>query len=136
MDRRVHGRGWEWSVTVRVTTLKGPLAGAYYVEQLPSYYLDAGEPRGVWIGQGAGLLGLAGEVDDEAFLAVMAGMDPWRPERHLGRRYRGQEKSSAWAFVARPSRRMVTRTKYRTGTEKNRTTLANVEAPATAIATA
>ncbi len=32
-------------MTVRVTTLKGPLAGAYYVEQLPSYYLDAGEPR-------------------------------------------------------------------------------------------
>ena len=74
-------------MTVRVTTLKGPLAGAYYVEQLPSYYLDAGEPRGVWLGQGAGLLGLAGEVDDEAFLAVMAGMDPRRPDRHLGRRY-------------------------------------------------
>ena len=56
MDRRVHGRGWEWAVTVRVTTLKGPLAGAYYVEQLPTYYLDAGEPRGVWLGQGAELL--------------------------------------------------------------------------------
>jgi len=83
----VHGRGWEWSVTVRVTTLKGPLAGAYYVEQLPSYYLDAGEPRGVWLGEGAELLGLAGEVDDDAFLAVMAGMDPRRPDRHLGRRY-------------------------------------------------
>ena len=44
-------------MTVRVTTLKGPLAGAYYVEQLPAYYLDAGEPRGVWLGQGADLLG-------------------------------------------------------------------------------
>ena len=54
MDRRVHGRGWEWSVTVRVTTLKGPSAGVYYVEQLPSYYLQAGEPRGVWLGHGAG----------------------------------------------------------------------------------
>ena len=74
-------------MTVRVTTLKGPLAGVYYVEQLPSYYLQAGEPRGVWHGRGAEMLGLVGEVDDEAFLAVMAGMDPRRPERHLGRRY-------------------------------------------------
>ena len=74
-------------MTVRVTTLKGPLAGVYYVEQLPSYYLHAGEPRGVWLGQAPDRLGLAGEVDDEAFLAVMAGMDPRRPERHLGRRY-------------------------------------------------
>jgi hypothetical protein len=31
-------------MTVRVTTLKGPDAGLYYVEALPSYYLDAGEP--------------------------------------------------------------------------------------------
>jgi conjugative relaxase-like TrwC/TraI family protein len=74
-------------VTVRVTTLKSPLAGVYYVEQLPSYYLQVGEPRGVWLGRGARLLGLAGEVDDESFLAVMAGLDPRRPDRHLGRRY-------------------------------------------------
>jgi conjugative relaxase-like TrwC/TraI family protein len=74
-------------VTVRVTTLKGPLAGAYYVEQLPSYYLQASEPRGIWTGHGVERLGLAGEVDDDAFLAVMAGMDPRHPDRHLGRRY-------------------------------------------------
>ena len=74
-------------MTVRVTTLKGPLAGVYYVEQLPSYYLQAGEPRGVWLGHGAGMLGLGDEVDDDAFLALMAGMDPRRPEHHLGRRY-------------------------------------------------
>ena len=67
---------------------EGPVAGVYYVEQLPNYYLQSGEPRGVWLGQGAELLGLAGEVDDEAFLAVMAGMDPRRPDRHLGRRVR------------------------------------------------
>jgi conjugative relaxase-like TrwC/TraI family protein len=74
-------------MTVRVTTLKGPEAGVYYVEQLPSYYLQSGEPRGGWLGHGAGRLGLVGEVDDEAFLAVMAGMHPRRPDRHLGRRY-------------------------------------------------
>lgn len=74
-------------VTVRVTTLKGVGAGAYYVEQLPNYYLDTGEPRGRWLGQGAGLLSLAGDVDDEPFLALMSGLDPHRPDRHLGRRY-------------------------------------------------
>jgi len=74
-------------VTVRVTTLKGADAGAYYVEQLPNYYLDSGEPRGIWLGDGARQLGVTGEVGDDAFLAVMAGMDPRQPDRDLGRRY-------------------------------------------------
>ena len=73
-------------MTVRVTTLKGPDAGLYYVEGLPSYYLDAGEPTGVWRGDGAVLLGLVGEVDDDAFLDVMAGLEPGTDES-LGRRY-------------------------------------------------
>ena len=74
-------------VTVRVTTLKGAGAGVYYVEQLPNYYLDSGEPRGIWFGEGARQLGVTGEVDDGAFLAVMAGMDPRRLDRDLGRCY-------------------------------------------------
>ena len=78
---------WRCVVTVRVTTLKGFDAGSYYVEQLPNYYLDSGEPRGVWFGDGAQQLGVTGEVDDAAFLAVMAGMDPRRPDRDLGRHY-------------------------------------------------
>ena len=52
-DRRVHTRGRVVPMTVRVTTLKGADAGLYYVEALPSYYLDAGEPAGVWHGLGA-----------------------------------------------------------------------------------
>jgi len=79
-------------VTVRVTTLKGVDAGAYYVEQLPNYYLDSGEPRGIWFGHGAQTLGLSGEVDDDAFLAVMAGMRPDNPDKYLGGRY--NEKSA------------------------------------------
>ena len=78
--------GWS-GMTVRVTTLKGAEAGAYYVEQLPNYYLDSGEPRGLWFGDGAQQLGLAGEVGDDDFLALMSGMDPRRPDRHLGRGY-------------------------------------------------
>jgi conjugative relaxase-like TrwC/TraI family protein len=74
-------------VTVRVTTLKGAAAGDYYVKQLPNYYLQSGEPRGIWFGDGATTLALIGDVDDEAFVALMAGMDPTRPDRHLGRSY-------------------------------------------------
>jgi conjugative relaxase-like TrwC/TraI family protein len=70
-----------------VTTLKGASAGAYYVEALPNYYLDADEPRGLWAGCGAAQLGLTGVVDDAAFLAVMAGADPSDPERLLGLAY-------------------------------------------------
>ncbi len=73
-------------MTVRVTTLKGTEAGRYYTEQLPSYYLDSGEPPGRWFGHGARTLGLDGVVEDEAFLAVMAGLDPTTGER-LGRRF-------------------------------------------------
>ncbi len=73
-------------MTVRVTTLKGAAAGRYYTEQLPSYYLDAGEPPGRWYGRAAVMLGLEGVVDDDAFLAVMAGQDP-ETGRDLGRRF-------------------------------------------------
>ena len=54
----MHTRQRVVPVTVRASTLKGPDAGLYYVEALPSYYLDAGEPPGV----AAGLLQLAGEL--------------------------------------------------------------------------
>ena len=72
---------------VRVTTLKGASAGAYYVEALPSYYLHADEPRGVWHGRAAAPLGLSGVVEDGVFLALMAGFDPLHPDRLLGNTY-------------------------------------------------
>lgn len=76
------------AVTARVTTLKGADAGAYYVEALPSYYLDAGEPKGVWHGRGAERLGMEGEVVNGEFLRVMAGQHPHaRVGVHLGRRF-------------------------------------------------
>ncbi len=75
-------------MTARVTTLKGPDAGAYYVEALPNYYLDSGEPQGHWHGMGAELLGIEGEVVDRQFLRLMAGMHPrLRQESSLGRSY-------------------------------------------------
>ena len=72
-------------MTVRVTTLKGSNAGAYYVDQLPNYYLLSGEPHGIWLGDAAKVLTLTGEVADDHLLALMAGMDPHHPDHHLGR---------------------------------------------------
>jgi len=63
-------------VTARVTTLKGPDAGAYYVDGPGGYYLDGDEPPVQWLGLGAEALGLAGEIDDDHFLALMDGRDP------------------------------------------------------------
>ena len=74
-------------MTARVTTLKGVEAGAYYVEALPSYYLDADEPPGRWHGQGADLLGLRGQVRDEDFLDIIAGVHPGSRGVLLGRAY-------------------------------------------------
>lgn len=71
---------------LRVTTLKGEGAGRYYTDRLPSYYLDGEEPPGRWWGQATEHLGLHGQVDPEAFLAVMAGRDPATGE-DLGRRF-------------------------------------------------
>lgn len=78
--------GGRFVVTVRVTTLKGAAAGRYYTEHLPSYYLKGDEPPGRWWGRGADRLGLHGEIDSDAFLAVMAGRDPGTG-RVLGRRF-------------------------------------------------
>lgn len=73
-------------MTVRVNSLKGAEAGRYYTERLSSYYLEGEEPPGRWWGQATDRLDLHGQVDPEAFLAVMAGKDPATGE-HLGRRF-------------------------------------------------
>ncbi|MCP3856217.1 MAG: relaxase domain-containing protein [Actinomycetia bacterium] len=76
------------AMTARVITLKGGGAGEYYVEALPSYYLEPGEPAGLWHGHGAQLLGLHGEIDDDQFLRLMAGLDPHATGNSpLGRAY-------------------------------------------------
>jgi conjugative relaxase-like TrwC/TraI family protein len=89
----VHALVRESVVTARVTTLKGADAGAYYVDGPGGYYLDGDEPPGRWLGRGAEMLGLSGEVDDEDFLAVVDGIDPvggaLLGTRHTGRTVRG-----------------------------------------------
>lgn len=82
----MHGPVRVWIMTVRVTTLKGPEAGAYYVERPGKYYLDGDEPPGQWRGAGARTLGLDGELVDDDFVALMAGVDP-RTGSELGSRH-------------------------------------------------
>ncbi|MEO6629136.1 MAG: relaxase domain-containing protein [Aquihabitans sp.] len=80
-------------MTARVTTLKGPDAGAYYVDGPGGYYLDGDEPPGQWLGLGAEALGVAGKVVDDNFLALMDGRDPMSGEllgtSHTERTVRG-----------------------------------------------
>jgi conjugative relaxase-like TrwC/TraI family protein len=65
----------------------------YYLEAVvhgaEEYYLGAGEVPGYWVGTGAGLLGLDGTVSDDAFIALLNGVNPTdgtalgRPNRRL-----------------------------------------------------
>lgn len=72
-----------------MTSLTAPDAGAYYVDPersgLAGYYLDSGEPPGVWLGTQAAALGLKGEVDPETFLSLVNGLSPTGEK--LGRAY-------------------------------------------------
>ena len=59
----------------------GKLASAeYYLASVAAgvedYYTGAGEAPGVWMGTGAGLLGLSGQVAAEDLRAVLGGQDP------------------------------------------------------------
>lgn len=50
--------------------------GAYYTGLArEDYYLEGGEPPGLWQGKGAQVLGLDGQVDKEIFAALFSGMD-------------------------------------------------------------
>jgi len=50
--------------------------GSYYVDlAAEDYYLKGGEPPGQWIGEGAALLGLSGQVEPKQFLKLFQGFD-------------------------------------------------------------
>jgi conjugative relaxase-like TrwC/TraI family protein len=52
--------------------------GDYYLSlaAVDDYYMDAAEPPGFWLGQGAAALGLAGEVRPDDFRMLLAGQTP------------------------------------------------------------
>ncbi|MGH9014108.1 MAG: MobF family relaxase, partial [Acidimicrobiia bacterium] len=62
--------------------------GEYYLASvghgIEDYYTGLGEAPGRWIGSASTSLGLAGQVEDDAFRAVLDGRDPHNGER-LGR---------------------------------------------------
>jgi conjugative relaxase-like TrwC/TraI family protein len=62
-----------------------PPAGSDGIAGARRYYSDSGEGPGSWRGLGAAALGLAGEVDDEAFARVLAGRHPHTGESLLER---------------------------------------------------
>lgn len=91
----MHAPVREPAVTARTTTLRGADAGRYYVEDQLGYYLDRGEPPGRWHGRGADRLGLAGAIEEDDFLDLMAGVDPVAGRalgtRHTDRTVRGYD---------------------------------------------
>ena len=58
----------------------GPRAGRYYVDALAEgredYYAGEVEAPGVWLGGGAALLGLSGEVGEEGVVRLLEARDP------------------------------------------------------------
>lgn len=51
--------------------------GRYYTElTAEAYYLEGGEPPGVWLGEGARRLGLQGEADKDLFSSLYEGLTP------------------------------------------------------------
>ncbi|MFT7475364.1 MAG: conjugative relaxase-like TrwC/TraI family protein [Verrucomicrobiales bacterium] len=119
------------SVTARVTTLKGPGAGEYYVKALPSYYLNTGEPKGIWHGRGAAELGLDGEVVDGEFLKLMAGNHPrMRGDVLLGRVY-GEDSVRGFDITASAPKSVSTM--FAIGDDSTRSEV--LEAHDTAVAT-
>lgn len=66
----------------------------YYLELArEDYYLNGGEPPGVWHGQGAADLGLSGVVDGEALTRLFEGMHPTE-DRSLIQQQRYQEREN------------------------------------------
>ena len=55
-----------------------PIRNINYYSDLAKedYYLDGGEPNGVWLGKGAKLLDLSDNVDNEKYINVMHGYTP------------------------------------------------------------
>jgi len=51
--------------------------GGYYLDlATEDYYLEGGEPPGLWYGKGATLVGLKGKVEREPFLKIWDGYGP------------------------------------------------------------
>jgi len=65
-----------------IGAMKGGQQNYYLSLAREDYYLNGGEPPGLWHGQGASELGLSGTVDGEALSRLFEGLHPTK-ERSL-----------------------------------------------------
>ncbi|OWK38935.1 MobF family relaxase [Fimbriiglobus ruber] len=115
-------------------------AKQYYTQALDrtDYYARDGEQPGIWFGQGAERLGLAGEVSKEAFFALLENRQPGTQQR-LTARDKGDQRRPGWDLVFSPPK-SVSVLQALTGDERIREamltsakeTLAEIEAEAIA----
>lgn len=69
----------------------------YYLELgAEDYYLHGGEPNGYWLGSGAELLGLSGEVDKSHLKLLAQGYHPFRPKHALVQNAGNPNRQPAW----------------------------------------
>ncbi len=77
--------------------IKGSAQCEYYLNlaSRDDYYLDAEEPPGFWLGDGANALGLEGQVDEEAFRNLFRGFSP-DGEKTLVRNAQSKGRRCGW----------------------------------------
>ncbi|REJ90346.1 MAG: conjugative relaxase [Planctomycetota bacterium] len=63
------------------------------------YYLHGGEPKGVWMGSGAKILGLEGTVEDEQFKRLMLGYSPTGKRTKLVQNAGSKNRTGSWDFT-------------------------------------
>ena len=74
-------------------------AALYHKEQLVNPELGLGQTAGVWLGQGAALLGLQGAVEEKAFLNVLAGRHPNTGEQQTARLKANRRSGFDWVIA-------------------------------------
>lgn len=76
-------------------------AAAYHKDNLvdPGHTLLGGQDPGLWLGQGAELLGLAGAVETPAFLNVLSGRHPTTGEQQTARLKANRRTGFDWVFA-------------------------------------
>ena len=80
-------------------------AAAYHKASLvdPDLNLPGGQAPGLWQGRGAELLGLSGEVEEQAFLNVLSGRHPVTGEQQTARLKEDRRTGWDWVFVPHKS---------------------------------
>jgi conjugative relaxase-like TrwC/TraI family protein len=80
-----------------IGAMKGGQQGYYLDLAREDYYLNGGEPPGIWHGQGAADLGLSGVVEGEALTRLFEGYHPTEDRSLIQQqRYKNREHQPGW----------------------------------------